>query len=64
MANRRMTDGKRGRPPLTPGQVPAKVQVYVAPADYDRAVDQARKQGVSVSELLRAGLRRVLDDDD
>jgi hypothetical protein len=55
---------KRGRPPLPPEQTPTKVQVSVAPADYDRACEAARRQGVSIPEILRQGLRRTLDDDE
>lgn len=59
-----MAESKRGRPPLTPGETPTKVQVYVPNADYDRALETARRQGVSVPELLRQGLRRTLSDDE
>jgi hypothetical protein len=40
------------------------VQVYVAPAEYDRAYHAAARQGISVAELLRQSLRRRLDDDE
>jgi hypothetical protein len=59
-----------GRPALTPGEPPARVQVRVAAADYDRAYQCAQQEGVSVAELLRRGLshelarRRREDDDD
>jgi hypothetical protein len=58
-----MPDGKRGRPPLTPGDHPARVQLLVPSADYDRAYERAQRQGISVPELLRRGLSRELDDD-
>lgn len=58
-----MADHRRpGRPPLTPGDTPAKVQVYVPSADYDRAHDRAQRLGLTVPELLRRGLRRELSD--
>jgi hypothetical protein len=53
-----------GRPPLTIGDKPAKVQVYVPSADYDRAYELAQRQGISLPQLLRRGLRRELADDD
>jgi hypothetical protein len=53
----------RGRPPLTPGDQPATVQVLVPSSDYDRAYDRSQRTGVSVPELLRRGLRRELADD-
>ena len=59
-----MTDTKRGRPPLTPEAIPARVQVRVAPADYDRAYAVAQRDGISVAQVLRQGLRRELDATD
>lgn len=59
-----MPERKRGRPPLTPGDHPARVQLLVPSADYDRAYDRAQRQGISVAALLRRGLSRELDDDD
>jgi hypothetical protein len=43
------------------------VQVRVAPADYDRAYQLAQRDGISVAQVLRQGLRRELaatDDDE
>jgi hypothetical protein len=54
----------RGRPPLTRGDAPAKVQVFVPSAVYDRAYDLAQREGITVPQLLRRGLSRELDDDD
>lgn len=51
-----------GRPPLTPGDVPARVHVSIPSHTYDRAVTRANQEGVSVSALLRRGLVRVLTD--
>lgn len=59
-----MPDAKRGRPPLTPGDRPARVQLLVPSADYDRAYERAQREGISVPQLLRRGLSRELDDDD
>jgi hypothetical protein len=53
-----------GRPPLTPDNKPAVVQVLVPSSDYDRAYDCSQRTGLSVPELLRRGLRRELADRD
>lgn len=55
-----------GRPPIAEVEdaKPARVHVTVAPRDYDRAYERATRQGISVQELVRRGLRRVLEDDD
>lgn len=55
---------KRGRPPLTPGDPPARVQLLLAPDQYDKLWRLARREDVSVPELLRRGAQRVLADDD
>jgi hypothetical protein len=55
---------KRGRPPLTPGQTPVRVEVLVPTTQYDRAYSRARQEGVSVPALLRRALRRELGADD
>lgn len=52
-----------GRPPLTEGDTPARVHVTISSTDYDRAHSIATREGVSVPELVRRGLTRVLDDD-
>jgi hypothetical protein len=53
-----------GRPPLTPGAAPARVHVSLSATDYDKAHSIARREGVSVPELVRRGLTRVLSDED
>lgn len=59
-----MSEPKRlGRPPLTEGDTPARVHLTVPSSDYDRADQLAQREGVSVPELLRRGLKRVLADD-
>ena len=55
---------RRGRPPLTPGEQPARVHLSVPAADYDRAYQLAQREGISVPQLLRRGLSRELADDD
>jgi hypothetical protein len=55
---------KRGRPPLTPGDTPARVDVLMPSRDYDRAYQLARREGISVPELLRRGFRELADGDD
>jgi predicted HicB family RNase H-like nuclease len=59
-----MAEKKRGRPSVSPGETPAKVQVYVSPSDYDRAAEAARREGLSVPALMRDALRRRLDSDE
>lgn len=60
-----MSDPKRpGRPPLTSGDTPARVHLTVPSPDYDRAYQRAQRDGVSVPELLRRGLARLLDDEE
>jgi hypothetical protein len=54
---------KRGRPPLTPGDRPARVEVLVPSQQYDRAYQRAQRAGISIPALLRRGLSRELDDD-
>ena len=54
---------KRGRPPLEPGARPTKINLGVPPRDYDRAVQRAQRDGISVPQLLRRSLRRTLEDD-
>jgi hypothetical protein len=59
-----MSEPKRGRPPLTPGQTPARVEVLVPSPQYDRAYQRAQRDGISVPALLRRGLARELADRD
>lgn len=59
-----MADNKRGRPPIDPSGASTRVQVTIGPRQYDAAWRRARDEDVSVSELLRRGLRRVLADPD
>jgi hypothetical protein len=54
-----------GRPPIGDDDAPpARMHVTVASRDYDRAYERATRQGISVPELVRRGLRRALEDDD
>ena len=55
--------GRPGRPPHT-GDPPARVHVTVPSTDYDRAYQLAQRDGISVPQVFRRGLRRALDDDD
>lgn len=59
-----MADHRRpGRPPLTAGDAPAHVNLTVPSRDYDQAAAIARREGVSVPEVIRRGLQRYLGDD-
>jgi len=59
-----MPDPKRpGRPSIDPdGSTP--VNVRVPSTDYDRAAALAQRQQISVSEFIRRGLKRALEDDE
>jgi hypothetical protein len=60
-----MKESRRpGRPALTEGDTPAHVNLTMPSKDYDRAHKIARRDGVSVPEVLRRGLARVLSEDD
>lgn len=54
----------RGRPPIDEREPPARVHVTVCSVDYDRAFALAQRKGISVPELARRGLARVLADAD
>jgi hypothetical protein len=58
-----VAEPKRGRPSVAPGQTTARVHVSLAPADYDRAHSIARRDGVSVPEVVRRGLSKVLSEE-
>lgn len=59
-----MSDVKRpGRPPLVQGDIPARVHLTVPSKDYDRAHLIAKRDDVSVPEVIRRGLSRALADD-
>jgi hypothetical protein len=53
---------KRGRPPLVEGDYPARVHVTVPSKEYDLAQKMARQEGVSIPELVRRGLAKLLSD--
>jgi hypothetical protein len=55
---------KRGRPPLTPGDTPTRIEVLVPSRQYDRAYQRAQRDGISLPALVRRGLRRELADRD
>jgi predicted HicB family RNase H-like nuclease len=55
---------KRGRPPLTPGDVPARIDIRVSSTQYDQAYQRAQREGISVPALVRRSLTRELADPD
>ena len=57
------TGNPNGRPPLRPGDTTTTVSLRVPTRDFDRACEIANRQRVSVRDVLRRGLSRVLDDD-
>jgi hypothetical protein len=52
-----------GRPPIGEDGTPARVNLTVPAAEYDKAASIARRDGVSVPEVIRRGLHRYLSDD-
>ena len=59
-----MHQPKRGRPQIASGQPTVNANVRVPTTAYDRACVRAIREGVSVSELLRRGLAKLLDEED
>lgn len=57
-----MSTRKPGRPTLVAGQSSAAVCVKVPERMYDAAYKRAQAERVSVPELVRRGLARVLAD--
>jgi len=55
---------RSGRPALADGEASTPVCVRLGPADYDRVFRQAVRDHVTVPELIRRGIARLLDDDD
>lgn len=53
---------RRGRPPIDADGEPTPVHVKVSARDYDEAYREATKRDMSVPDLCRLGLRRLLDD--
>jgi hypothetical protein len=54
---------RRGRQPLTAGDLPARLHVTIPSRDYDQAQALARRDGLSVAEVVRRGLQRALADE-
>lgn len=65
-----MAEPKRGRPRLVEDDTTTAVNVRVPTKDYDRACSIARREtqaagrSVSVADVVRRGLKRVVDDED
>ena len=54
---------KRGRPPLSPGESSTPVSLKMPTSLYDRAYARATRDRMTVAELLRRALTRVLLDE-
>jgi hypothetical protein len=52
-----------GRPALSPGDTTTAVNVRVPTRHYDRACSIARRDGTTVSQVVRRGLKHVVGDD-
>jgi hypothetical protein len=52
---------RRGRPPLDAAAKSAAVHLKLTPADYDRVDQIARRDRVSIPDVIRRSLRRLLD---
>jgi hypothetical protein len=48
----------RGRPPLDPDSPSVGASVRLSAREYDALADRARRNGISVAELIRRDLRR------
>lgn len=60
-----MPDPKpRGRPHVAPGDTTTAVNVRVPTRVYDRACSIARRDGTSISQVVRQGLNRRVEDDE
>jgi len=58
-----MPQRKHGRPSIAPGQESVNANVRIPTAQYDRACLRALRDCTSVSDLLRRGLKKLLDQD-
>lgn len=54
----------RGHPSLIDGETSTPVNVRLPATVYDRAYAKAREERVSVPDVIRRGLQKLLDDDD
>jgi hypothetical protein len=55
---------KRGRPTFASGDTPpADVHLTMAPEDYDHAYRIAARDRISVQEVLRRALKRLIQDE-
>jgi hypothetical protein len=59
-----MADKPRGRPPLDAASAmpSADVHLKLAAADYDKAAQLARQTRESLQDVIRRGLKRLLDE--
>lgn len=55
---------RRGRPTLVEGDSSTAVNIRIPSRDYDRAWKIARRRDVSVSKVLREGIRQRVESDD
>ncbi len=53
-----------GRPPLVPGDIPARLHVTLPSRDYDKADAVAKRHGISIAEVVRRSLNRTLPRDE
>lgn len=54
---------KPGRPPLAAGQPSAAVHLKLTACDYDRADRLAKERRESIQDVIRRGLRRLIEDE-
>jgi hypothetical protein len=58
-----MKPKRPGRPPLDPSGIPsAGVYLKLPARDFDRADRAAKQARVSIQDVLRAGLKKFLDE--
>jgi hypothetical protein len=62
---RRAEHKRVGRPPIGDGDVPsARVNVVMSGRQYDHAYAAARREGISVPEVIRRALERTRQNGD
>lgn len=59
----RTTPRKPGRPSVAPGEASSPVCVRLPTRMYDAAYQRAQEERVSMTELVRRGLERVLAEE-
>jgi hypothetical protein len=60
-----MTESRRlGRPPLVVGDIPARVHITMPSSQYDKVHEVAKREEISVPEVIRRRLDQALSDEE